>query len=449
MQFKLTKELLDEIRDAISTSSVSQIERLLKDVHPADIADILDQVSLEEAKFIYDTLDEERASETLMELEDEVRNRFIKSLSNKEIAEQVEQLDSDDAADLIGELSVEDQEEVIQQITDKEVVEEVIDLLNYDEDTAGGLMQKEYFQAKADAKVSETVVELRKQAEEIKSVYSIYVVDDDDKLVGVLPLKQLVFTSPNSLVSEKMIDSNIKYAKVSTPNVEVADMMEKYDLVALPVVDLSGKLVGRITIDDVVDIIKEEADRDYQLASGISENVEPTSSIFKQTRSRLPWLVIGMLGGILGAQVISQYEGEIALNPALAYFIPLITAMGGNVGVQSSAIVVQGLAKNTIKIEGFLPKIAKETAVGLINGLICSILVFGISYLISEDQKLGLTVSLALLTVVLMSGIMGTLTPLMLNKFKIDPALATGPFITTVNDVVGLFIYFVIGILIY
>lgn len=449
MQFKLTKELLDEIRESIHIGSESQIERLLKDVHPADIADILDQVNLEEARFIYKTLEDDRASDTLMELEDEVRNRFIKSLSNKEIAEQIEQMDSDDAADLIGELSEEDQEEVIQQIEDKEIVEEVIDLLNYDEDSAGGLMQKEYFQARSDSKVSDAVVELRKQAEEIKSVYSIYVVDENDKLVGVLPLKQLIFTSPNSLVSEKMISGNIKYAKVNTPSVDVADMMEKYDLVALPVVDLSGKLVGRITIDDVVDVIKEEAERDYQLASGISENVEPTSSVLKQTRSRLPWLIIGMLGGILGAQVISQYEGEIALNPALAYFIPLITAMGGNVGVQSSAIVVQGLANNTIKIGGFLPKIAKETAVGLINGIICSALVFGISYFIAEDHLLGLTVSLALLTVILMAGVMGTLTPLMLNKFKIDPALATGPFITTVNDVVGLFIYFAIGLLIY
>lgn len=449
MQFKLTKEFLDEIREAINSRSESQIERLLKDVHPADIADILDQVNLDEAKFIYGILDEDRASETLMELEDEVRNRFIKSLSNKEIAEQVEQLDSDDAADLIGELSEEDQEKVIQQITDKEVVEEVIDLLNYDEDSAGGLMQKEYFQANADAKVSETVVELRKQSEEVKSVYSIYVVDEDEKLVGVLPLKQLVFTAPNSLVSDKMIASNIKYAKVNTPNIEVADMMEKYDLVALPVVDLSGKLVGRITIDDVVDIIKEEADKDYQLASGISENVEPTSSVLKQTRSRLPWLIIGMLGGILGAQVISQYEDTISLNPAVAYFIPLITATGGNVGVQSSAIVVQGLANNTIRIGGFLPKIAKEVSVGLINGLICSIIIFGISYGITNDHLLGLSVSIALLTVILVAGVMGTVTPLILNRMKIDPALATGPFITTVNDVTGLFIYFLVGMIVY
>lgn len=449
MQFKLTKELLDEIREAIQSENVRTIENLIKDLHPADIADILDQLNLEEAKFIFQLLDEDRASDTLVELEDEVRDRFVKSLSNEEIAEQVEQMDSDDAADLIGELSEEDQEEVIQHIEDKEAVSEVIDLLNYDEDTAGGLMQKEYIQARSDWKVSETVVELRKQAEEIKNVYSIYVVDEDEILVGVLPLKRLIFTASNSLVGNKMIEQNIKFAKVNTPSTEVADMMEKYDLVALPVVDLAGKLVGRITIDDVVDIIKEEADRDYQMASGISENVEPTSSVFKQTRSRLPWLIIGMLGGILGAQVISQYEHEIAINPALAYFIPLITAMGGNVGVQSSAIVVQGLANNTIQIGGFLPKIMKETAVGLINGLICSALVFGISYLLMDDYLMGWTVSLALLTVILMAGVMGTLTPLVLNNFKIDPALATGPFITTVNDVLGLFIYFVIGLLIY
>lgn len=449
MQFKLTIELLDEFKEAISTENVRRIEDLLVETHPADIADILDQLNLEEAKFIYDTLAEDLASEVLMELEVEVRNRFIKSFSNKEIAEQVEQMDSDDAADLIGELSQEDQEEVIQHILDEDTVSEVIDLLNYNEDTAGGLMQKEFIQAKEYWKVSECVVELRKQAEEIKNVYSIYVVDDHGKLVGVLSLRSLIFTGPSTKVSEKMISSNIKYAKVNTSSLEVADMMEKYDLVALPVVDLSNRLVGRITIDDVIDVIKEEADKDYQLASGISENVESTSSVWKQTRSRLPWLVIGMMGGVLGAQVIGRYGDQIALNPAIAYFIPLITAMGGNVGVQSSAIVVQGLANNTIKIGGFFPKVLKELTVGLINGLICSFLIFGISFIISDDPLMGITVSLALLVVILVAGVMGTLTPLILNKYKIDPALATGPFVTTVNDVIGLFVYFMIGVLIY
>jgi magnesium transporter len=287
---------------------------------------------------------------------------------------------------------------------------------------------------------------LRRQAEDVEQVYTSYVVYHLNKLLGVLSLKRLLFAKPKTSIRELYNDKNLIFVKTSDSSERVAKVMEKYDLVSIPVVDFQNKLVGRITIDDVVDVIKEEADKDFQLASGISENIESNSSVWRISRARLPWLVIGMLGGVLSAQVISKFEGNISLLPALAFFIPLITAMGGNVGVQSSAIVVQSLARGNDPFDSILSKVGKEALVGVVNGLLCSSLIFGIAAFIN-DYTLALVVSISLLTVIIFAAIFGTLIPLVLNRYKIDPALATGPFVTTLNDVLGLFIYFTVGIL--
>jgi len=273
------------------------------------------------------------------------------------------------------------------------------------------------------------------------------VVDQLNKLVGVLSLKRLLFASPKTKISDLYQDKNTISVKTTDSKELVAKVMEKYDLVSIPVVDFQNKLVGRITIDDVVDLIKEEADKDFQLASGISEKIESNASVWRTSRARLPWLLIGMLGGTLSAQVISSNEGSISKIPALAFFIPLITAMGGNVGVQSSAIVVQSLAKGN-QFDSIASKLLKELLVGLLNGMICSTIIFGIATFF-ENPVLGLTVSVSLLIVIIFAAVMGTLIPLILNKYRIDPALATGPFITTMNDVLGLFIYFTVGMILY
>ncbi len=383
-----------------------------------------------------------------MELEEEVRDKFLASLSSKEIADQLENLDSDDAADILGELSEEQIQEVISQMEDDEAAEDIVDLLNYDEDTAGGLMQKEFIQAKLDWPVDRCLVELRRQAEDVEKVYTIYVVDDLNKLVGVLSLKRLLFASPKTKIIDLYQGKNIISVKTSDDSEQVAKVMEKYGLVSVPVVDLQNKLVGRITLDDVVDIIKEEADKDFQLASGISEKVESNASVWRMSRARLPWLLIGLLGGILGAQVISGFEGSIAKIPALAFFIPLITAMGGNVGVQSSAIVVQSLAKGNNQFGSILSKLSKEAWVALLNGILLASLIYGIAS-VFENATLGIIVSISLFIVMFFAAIFGTVIPLILDKYNIDPALATGPFVTTLNDVTGLFIYFTVGMLLY
>lgn len=448
MRFELTKDFLEILRAKITEQDVLWIKEHILELHFADIAEILDKLTNDEAKYIYFQLEEDTQADVLMELEEDVRDRFLASLSSKEIADQLENLDSDDAADILGELSDEQIQEVISHMEDDEAAEDIVDLLNYDEDTAGGLMQKEFIQAKLDWPVNRCLVELRRQAEDVEKVYTIYVVDDFNKLVGVLSLKRLLFASPKTKIIDLYQGKNIISVKTSDDNEEVAKVMEKYDLVSVPVVDLQNKLVGRITLDDVVDVIKEEADKDFQLASGISERIESNASVWRISRARLPWLLIGMLGGILGAQVISGFEIGITQVPALAFFIPLITAMGGNVGVQSSAIVVQSLAKGNNQFGTILSKLSKEALVGLVNGLFLALIIYGIATFF-ENSTLGLVVSISLFTVIIFAAIFGTLIPLILDKYNIDPALATGPFVTTLNDVLGLFIYFTVGMLLY
>ncbi len=447
MRFELTKEFVERLETAIAQNDLHWIEEEISHLHFADIAEILDELDNDDAKFVYFLLHEDLQADVFMELEEDVRERFLKSLSNKEIADQLENLDSDDAADILGELSDSKIQEVIAEMED-EAAEDIVDLLNYDEDTAGGLMQKEFIQAKMDWPVNRALVELRRQAEDVEQVYSIYVVDDNNRLLGVLSLKRLLFASPKTKIYDLFQAKNIISVKTSDPSEDVARIMEKYDLVSVPVVDLQNKLVGRITIDDVVDIIMEEADKDFQLASGISENIESTASVWRLSRARMPWLIIGMLGGVLGAQVISNFESSISAVPALAFFIPLITAMGGNVGVQSSAIVVQSLARGNDAFGSIFKKLAKESLVGLLNGVFLAGLIYGIAT-VFENSTLGLVVSISLFIVIIFAAIFGTLIPLLLNKYKIDPALATGPFVTTLNDVLGLFIYFTVGMLLY
>jgi magnesium transporter len=447
MRFELTKEFLENIRLAIQNNDLEWIDKNVLELHYVDIAEILDELQNEEAKFVYFRLEEEVQADVLMELEEEVRDRFIKSLSKKEIAEQLENLDSDDAADILYELSDNEIHEVISHMEDDEAADDIVDLLNYDEDTAGGLMQKEFLYVNVEWTVEHALSEIREQAKDVEKVYTIYVVDDFNKLLGVLSLKSLFFSDSNLIIKDLYQHKNIISVKVTEEQEEVTRLFDKYGLVSIPVLDYQNKIVGRITIDDVVDIIREEADRDFQLATGITEKVEDNASIFRITKARLPWLIIGMLGGTLGAKVISSYEGSISIIPALAFFIPMITAMGGNVGVQSSAIVVQSLAKGN-QFKSLFSKLGKELLVGMVNGIICASLIFGIASIFGT-LALGFVVSISLFVVILFASVMGTLIPLILDKYDIDPALATGPFITTLNDVLGLFIYFTVAMLIY
>ncbi len=449
MKFELTKPYLDRIQQELKLPNSAFIREEVLQLHHADIADIIENLSLEDGKQLFDLLDEEKKADALIELDEDIRERILPLFSSKELAEQINQLDSDDAADLLGELSDDLKDAVISEMEDQEHASEIIDLLRYDEDSAGGLMQSEFVQVRANFTVKRCIIELRKQAEEVEKVYSIYVVDEHDILLGLLSLKKLLFAKPTSIINELYKDTNIKYVKTDDDREEVAEMMKRYDLIAVPVVDRQKKLVGRITIDDIVDVIQEEAEKDYQLASGITDNVEVSASILKNTRSRLPWILIGILGGILSSLILQNYEGDISINPVLAFFIPLITATGGNVGVQSSAIVVQGLASKEFQFHGIFKQLLKELAIGVFIGIICGTIIFAFNYFTNTDIVLGITIGVSIFVVVIIAAIFGTLFPLLLDKLNIDPALATGPFVTTTNDILGLSVYFMIAYLLY
>lgn len=449
MSTELTREYLNELRSIIEIKDDSAALNKLEDLHPADIAEIYEGLSVEEAKYLYLLLDPEKASDVLVELEEDDREKFLKALPSDVIASQfIDHMDSDDAADVIGDLAEEKKQEVLLHIDDVEQAGDIVDLLGYDEDSAGGLMAKELIRVNENWGVATCIREMRKQAEDLDEIYYIYVVSDENVLLGILSLKALLLASASTQVKD-IFDEEVRSVQTDTPSEEVAQIMEKYDLIVLPVTDSIGRLMGRITIDDVVDVIRDEAERDYQLASGITTDVETTDSPARLSRARLPWLIIGLLGGIVVAAVIGRFEEDIQINPEMAFFIPLIAAMAGNVGIQSSAIIVQGIASNSLGLESTSRKLFKELIVALLNGLILSGILFLYNYFISKNLALTFTVSSSLFVVIIFAALFGTLIPLLLNRMKIDPALATGPFITTMNDIMGLFIYFLMGRLLY
>lgn len=448
MQFELNSEYLDQLKTAIIEKKDALLKEQLNELYPVDIALILNQLEVEEANFIYDLLEEEQAADVLLEMEEEKREALLATFSTKEIAEQLDNMDSDDAADVINELPEEIQEEVLSQIEDIEQASDIADLMSYEEGTAGSLMAKELVSVYAHETVSACIDEIRRQTESVDVLYAVYVVDDNEKLIGMLSLKKLIVSHPLAKI-EEIYDGDVISVKTSTSSEDVAELIRKYDLVVLPVIDQLGRLVGRITVDDVVDVMREEAEKDIQLMSGITDDVDSNDSLWRLSRARIPWLLVGMCGGIVGSRIIGSYEDQIQIRPEMAFFIPLIGATGGNVGVQSSAIIVQGLANNTLIADKIAPKLLKELGVGLINGLICSVLILGYNLLISESWALAGTVSVALLTVILCASFLGTFVPLMMNRFKINPALATGPFVTTLNDIIGISIYFLVGRILY
>ena len=440
---KINTELIQLIINHIETKQSEKIKELTEDLHVADIAEILKQLSIDNSQYLYHSIEEDKSAEVLLEIDDELRENLLAELSPKEIAEDViENLESDDAADVIGEFSEKKQEEVLLHLENQHQASDISDLLTYAEDTAGGLMAKELIKVNENWNTLQCLREMRKQAENVKQVHTIYVVDDNDILLGSMSLRKLLLTETNMPV-KKIIKTDIISVKATEDDEDVAHIMNKYDLIVLPVTDNKNRLIGRITIDDVMDVVKEEAERDYQMASGISEDIESSDNIWTLTRARFPWLLIGMIGGILGAEIIGIFN--IQENYRLAYFIPLIAAMGGNVGVQSAAIVVQGLANDSLKLENLLQKLIKELGVGLLNGIICAIIILISTKILGYSNELSMTVSISLLTVIIFAALFGTFIPLTLEKYRIDPALATGPFITTINDVLGLFIYFLIG----
>lgn len=436
-----TDEYLEHIRKVIHDNDIDQARKELKELHPADIAELYQNLDLEEAEYLYKLLDEDTAADVLMELDEDDRRKLLDAMPAEQIAKQIDHLDTDDAVDLIQQLDEEDRDEILSHIDDVEQAGDIIDLLKYDEDTAGGLMGTEMIVVNENWSMPECIKQMRMQAEDMDEIYYVYVVDDDHKLRGVLPLKKLI-THPSVSKIKHVMETDPVSVKVDTPIDDVTLDFEKYDLVAMPVVDSIGRLLGRITVDDVMDQVRESTERDYQLASGLSSDVDADDSIFAQTKARIPWLLIGIASGILASLILGTFEAKLEDVTALALFIPIIGGTGGNVGVQASAIVVQSLANGTLEIKEFSRQLGKEVLIGLMNATIISSVVL-VYNLITLPDEFAVTISVAvsLFIVVMFATILGTVVPLTLEKLHINPALATGPFIQISNDIVGLVIY--------
>lgn len=444
-QFQLTEDLINNITGLISSNNTSDLKNLVKDIHYADMADIINSLNELDGIYLIKLFDSEKTSEILTELDENVRERILKSLSVKEIAGEIKELDSDDAVDILNELPDKRKNEVISEIKDDNLAGDLIELLSYEEDTAGGLMAKELVKANENWTVSKCLKEIKKQGENVTRVHSIYVVDGNEKLIGRLSLKDLITANSNRLIK------NIYIPKVDSVDVtekgdEIAKIMSKYDLEAIPVIDENKQLLGRITIDDIVDFIKDEADEDYLIAAGVQGDVEADDSIFELTRARLPWLFLGLIGGLGSVFILEGFE-EFMNDPsykALFFFTPLIAAMAGNVGVQSSAIIVQGLANDAVK-GSLINRLIKELGLSLINGLILGLLTVVFGILINQPINLIIVISFSMLCVICVAALIGTSVPIILHNRGIDPAIATGPFITTCNDIFGIFLFFYIS----
>lgn len=441
--FENTPALLEGIKLGIKNRNDVQLLDQLNELHYADIAEILDDLNLEQATYIIKLLDSETTSDILAELEDDVREKVLQNLSEKEIAEEVKALDTDDAADILSELPLDRKQKVIAQIDDKDLVADINELLEYDENTAGGLMAKELVKVYETWTVAGCLRKIRLQAKNVKRVHSIYVVTKDEKLIGRLSLKDLLIAKNETKISAIYIPK-VDSVHVNDDDEDVARLMAKYDLEAVPVVNDQKTLLGRITIDDIVDVIKEEAEKDYQLAAGITQDVDAEDSIFALTKARLPWLFLGLIGGVSAAIIMGTFDTIIEDYPLILLFTPLIAAMAGNVGVQSSAIIVQGLANDDIK-GSINNRLLKEMLLATLNGIILALFLFAFVWVWQQDIQTALSVSVSLVVVIIVAGIVGTFVPLFLHKRGIDPAIATGPFITTSNDIFGILIYFIIA----
>jgi len=444
-QFKINDELIDRIKKLILSEDKSKVIEKLKDVHYADLAEIFELLEISEVVYIIKIFDKQKSADALAELDEDIREGIIENLSEKEIAEKIEELDSDDATDIISELTEERQERVFSQIKDSSLAEDIKELLKYAENTAGGLMAKELVKVNENLSISKCLDEIRKQAKNVSRVHSIYVVDSGNKLKGRLSLKDLVTAKARTRVKDIYIP-NVDYVHVNLEGEEVAKVMSKYDLEAIPVVNNRKILLGRITIDDIVDLIKDEADKDYQLAAGISSEVEANDSIFQLSKARLPWLFLGLLGGIGSVFILKDFE-QIMNHENLRdlfFYTPLIAAMAGNVGVQSSAIIVQGLANDLVK-GSLLSRLIKEVGLSLINGLALALILIVFGQIVNQDLEMSFIIAGSMMGVIVIAALVGTFIPIILDKQGIDPAIATGPFITTANDIFGIFLFFYIA----
>ena len=445
---EINDEYIEKLSQAVEQKDTEGVLSLLTNLHPADIAELINDLEPEEARFVYKLLDNETAADVLVEMDEESRKEFLKLIPSETIAKRfVDYMDTDDAVDLMRELDEDKQEEVLSHIEDIEQAGDIVDLLKYDEDTAGGLMGTEMVTVNENWSMPECLKEMRLQAEKLDEIYYVYAVDDEERLQGVFPLKKMI-TSPSVSKVKHVMKKDPLSVHVDTPIDEVVQMIEKYDLVAVPVVDSIGRLVGQITVDDIMDEVREQSERDYQLASGLSKDVETDDNLMRQTSARLPGRRIGMRGGLGNPMILGNFDATFAAHPEMALYIPLSGGTGGNVGTQSSAIIVQGLANSSLEASETFKQVGKEALVASINATIISLLVYVYNFIrFGSTATVTYSVSISLFAVVMFASIFGTLVPMTLEKLKVDPAIATGPFISITNDIIGMMLYMGITVL--
>ncbi|WP_186754668.1 magnesium transporter [Echinicola salinicaeni] len=446
-EFELSKEYLESLKESIEAGNAVSIRESIHGANEADVASLLDELDMEEALYVLRTLDKEFSADVLIELDEEPQFKVVQEMDPVELAALLDNMESDDAVDILNQLVVKDREEVISNIQEKEKSGYIQELLRYEEGSAGALMAKEFIKANLNWTVVQTIEEIRRQAENVEKIYSIYVVDNKESLIGRVALKKIILSSSDTKIKD-IYEEDIVSVPTYMEEEEIAEIMRRYDLEALPVVNAKNKLVGRITVDDVLDVIRDQAEEDMQAMTGISDDVEESDSVFRLSKARLPWLMIGIIGGLMGARIIGIFDEGLSKYIELASFIPLITATGGNVGIQSSSLVVQSLAAKSVFAESLGKRFAKVLLVAVLNGIVLGLIVFGtVVWVYGREVKFGIVVGLALFSVVLLASFMGTVTPIVLDKFGINPAMASGPFITTANDLLGLAVYFLVAMM--
>jgi magnesium transporter len=445
--FELSKEYLESLQDNIESQNNDFITESFEGANVADIASLLDELNMDDAIYVLRLLPATTAADILIELDEDSLIQVIRELETTELAGLIDQMESDDAADILILMPTKDREDVISHLQEKEKSANILDLLRYDEDSAGGLMAKEFIRANKNWNVVQTIEEIRRQAEKVEKIYSIYVVDNRQHLLGRVSLKKIILASADTKISD-IYEPELIAIPTHMDGEEVAEIMRKYDLESVPVVNAKNRLVGRITVDDILDLIREQSEEDIQAMTGISADVEESDSIFRISKARLPWLLIGVIGGLMGAKIIGFFEVGLSKYIALASFIPLVAATGGNVGIQSSSLVVQSLASKSVFDDTPWQRFVKGLLIALVNGVVLGVFVFlVVVFIYGFESIFGLTIGLAMFCVVLLSSFMGTITPIVLDRFGINPAIASGPFITTANDLLGLSVYFGVAML--
>lgn len=433
------KNIIEDIEYLASEKNSRMILNILVGNYPADVAQILGNLSEENEKYVFGLLDADTASDVIVELDDVSREKLVSELQHERISEIVDEMESDDATDLVAELPDEIAEKVLDAI-DEEGSEEVKELLRHEEDTAGGIMALEYVSMPEETTVDEAIEEIRAKAEDVPEVYNVYVVDKEGMLVGFLPLKNLIVAQASQKLKDVLI-ADVISVPTEMDQEEVANIFRRYNLVSIPVVDELGRLVGRITVDDIVEVIEEEASEDMQKMAGIADEEEiRETSVFKISFGRLPWLLVGFVGQLIAALVLFQFEASLKDIFLAIFFIPMMMAMGGNSGIQAATIVVRGIALGELSPDDTFKRLSREIRVSLLNGMVCGLLLFGI-IAIFYNPSFGLVLALSMLAVIINASILGASIPLILRRVGVDPAIAAGPLITTFNDIIGLAIY--------